>query len=269
MSGLATGVTGRERENLPLLRVNFGLGERVESLPVLREMDAVVFDFDHSLVEECSDLWVLEHLGQPGLRALEHLRDYIKVHPLRWNEGMQEAAGLLFRAGVPRAALEQAAAQIPVFPQMLATVNLAHQLGIACHIVSDANECWIGEFLKGSCFTCTGCSGNRVDYYRPASHTAHHIRERFASINTNPASFDESGQLRIGPHHPESATPHGCNLAPVNMDKCGVLRELGLTRDRDAEREATDSAQNQHKKGRVFYVGDGSGDLCAALALGS
>ena len=102
-------------------------------------MTAVVFDFDHSLVEECSDLFVLAQLGRPGLTSLEHIRDRLKASQ-GWNVCMQEALELLFLAGVSRTSIEQAARRIPVFPHNLEIIRLAHEIGYACHIVSDANE---------------------------------------------------------------------------------------------------------------------------------
>ena len=89
---------------------------------------------------------------------------------------------------------------------------------------------------------------------------AHGLLGYFSSINTNPASFDASGRLCISPHHPTTAAPHGCKLAPINMDKCSVVRALGLAKPL--------SDGPAPSRPRVFYVGDGSGDLCAALSLG-
>jgi FMN phosphatase YigB (HAD superfamily) len=109
---------------------------------------AVVFDFDHSFIEECSDLFVLQHCGAPGLRALEYIRDELK--PGQWNDAMITAADMLFRDGVSKECIQRAAHSIPVYPQHIAIARLCRRLGFALHMVSDANEVWIRELLKGA-----------------------------------------------------------------------------------------------------------------------
>ena len=68
-------------------------------------------------------------------------------------------------------------------------------------------------------------------------------------MHTNPAAFDEAGRLRIAPHHDAGAPPHGCARCPPNMCKGAIL------------------AAAVPSGARVFYAGDGSGDVCPALAL--
>jgi hypothetical protein len=92
----------------------------------------------------------------------------------------------------------------------------------------------------------------------------HGVEDMFSTINTNPAEFQADGSLFIGPHH-DAPVPHGCDLSPVNMDKCSVLRALGLTSQPATAAPA--AAATADRRG-VFYVGDGSGDLCAVLSLG-
>ena len=65
---------------------------------------------------------------------------------------------------------------------------------------------------------------------------------------TNPAYFDETGRLRIGPFHLKA---HGCNRCPSNMCKGKVIDNWVTTKSYS----------------RIIYVGDGSGDYCATLSL--
>lgn len=135
-------------------------------------MAAVVFDFDHSFAEECADFWILEQLGRPGVESLVYMRDRLKADPLVWNKCMQEITDILFRAGVSRPAIEQAARRIPVFPHHVAVIQLAHQLRMSCHIVSDANEVWINECLAGTCWLCRESLHKTGNALPPSQRTA-------------------------------------------------------------------------------------------------
>ena len=73
----------------------------------------------------------------------------------------------------------------------------------------------------------------------------------FASVHTNGAEWD-GHRLRVTPHQASvSSGRHGCQLCPPNLCKGNVLDSMLL--------DGT----------RIAYVGDGSGDVCAALRLRS
>ena len=72
------------------------------------------------------------------------------------------------------------------------------------------------------------------------------LRPLVASVVTNPAAFDAAGRLRVAPY---ARAPHGCARCPPNLCKGAVLDGL-LPRG-----------------ARVFYAGDGGGDVCPALRL--
>ena len=105
---------------------------------------------------------------------------------------------------------------------------LSKQPGIELIIISDSNTVFIDSILK-----------------------SHGIDSYFKKVYTNPAKFNPDGLLEIQEFHANNA----CDLSPSNMCKEQILRDhiksMGVNRS----------------ELRVVYLGDGSGDFCAASCL--
>lgn len=192
----------------------------------------VVFDYDWSLVNDDSDIFVFKQL-HPEL--LLELRDrYMHV---QWTQLIDE---LLVRLAEERPALtaseiRQTLARIPVQPRMLDAVRLAaEEHGARVHIVSDANTVFIQSMLEH-------------EGIAPLVHEVH----------SNPAFFEAAddsetkNRLRVERYHGAHLEPHGCPHCQVNMCKGQIL----------------DETRAQQVFTHVLYVGDGKGDFCPATRL--
>ncbi|TYZ69305.1 hypothetical protein PybrP1_003933 [[Pythium] brassicae (nom. inval.)] len=192
----------------------------------------VVFDYDWSLVDDDSDLFIFRQL-HPEL-LLEIRERYLHV---QWTQLMDEVLLRLARERpeVSAAEIRDTLARIPVQPRMLDAVRLAAQEhGARVHIVSDANTIYIQSLLERAGIA-------------PLVHEVH----------SNPAFFDETGELksrlRVERYHGAHLEPHGCPLCQVNMCKGRIL----------------DETRAQQTFTHVLYVGDGKGDFCPATRLSS
>lgn len=197
----------------------------------------VVFDYDESLVDVDSDLFVFREL-HPAL--LEELRD--RYMHTQWTQLIDE---LMLKLSVEKPALkaqdiEQTLARIPVQPKMLDAVRLAAQShGAVVHIVSDANTMFIQSMLN-----------------------AQGLAPLVSEVHSNPARFDEtigddgvtavhSSRLRIEWYHARHLEPHGCPHCQLNMCKGRIIART----------------LSQRRFDHVLYVGDGKGDYCPATKL--
>jgi len=195
---------------------------------------AVVFDYDLSLIDCNSDTFVPAALSPP---LLDHIRARHREGAL-WTSLMAEVLRMLHAGGAARADIERALERMPVWPETLALVREARARGHPLDIVSDANEVYIAHFLEH-----------------------HGVRQAFSRVVTNRARFTADGLLEVAPYHDEAALgPHGCARCPPNLCKGRVMDALGHS---SAAGGAGGAA-----RAPVVYVGDGGGDVCAALRLG-
>lgn len=125
---------------------------------------------------------------------------------------------------------------------MIAAVKIAKEKGCVLHIVSDANTFFIEAILES---------------YKQTSF--------FTEIHTNPARFDETGRLLIERYHnnhkreakylyeghEKLVSIHDCVKCNVNICKGKILRNL----------------REKYPQKKIIYIGDGSGDYCAATEL--
>lgn len=198
----------------------------------------VVFDFDHSLVNDDSDIFIFKEL-QPAL--LLELQD--RWPHTQWTQLIDE---LLQRLALERPELSaddirQTLARIPVQPRMLDAVRLAvESYGAELHIVSDANTVFIESMLEH-----------------------HGLAPLVRKVHTNPSHFETldgsaadnaktaATCLRVERYHSPQIPPHGCPHCPVNMCKGRIL----------------DAIQRDRAFTHVLYVGDGKGDFCPVTHL--
>ncbi|KAH9303631.1 hypothetical protein KI387_008035, partial [Taxus chinensis] len=122
---------------------------------------------------------------------------------------------------------------VPLHPEMMRAIKSAHALGCDLRIVSDANLFFIKTILEH-----------------------YDLLQYFIEINTNPARVDEDGRLRIFPFHSYTAVPHGCQLCPANMCKGAIVDGIRKSFPPDSKK-------------CFIYVGDGRGDFCPSLKLGT
>lgn len=256
---------------------------------------AVVFDFDQSMVDDNTDTVV------PGVLAadmLEYIRD--RSRTVQWTALMADVATQLSRRGFGRADIERALMTTPVQEGVWDSVRLAKARGLRVYIVSDANEVYINTILEGH-----GVRG-LIDGVH--TNPARFVPVAAAAATVSIAAADGSGGivasasaatelLLIEPFVP-ATTPHGCPLCPVNMCKGAILDAMGLSKPRHpatsgggddsgnadsgsvggaaaAPTAASSDASSSFAAAaaaappRVLYVGDGGGDFCPCLRLGS
>ncbi|XP_026172038.1 probable phosphatase phospho1 [Mastacembelus armatus] len=189
----------------------------------------VFFDFDETIINENSDDAVVHAL--PGQQLPDWLKSsYREGH---YNEHMQKVLAYMADQGVSKDAIRSAVEKIPPSPGLLTLLQYlqSHQHDFELVVVSDANMYFIETWLEHA--------------------GVHHL---FQKIFTNPASFDTRGRLMLLPFH-----SHTCSRCPENMCKQVILREYLAAQQKECG--------GSHYQ-RVFYIGDGTNDICPSLALG-
>ena len=188
----------------------------------------VVFDFDHTLVDDNSDPWVLQLLRKAELEVSKMRRS-----GTCWTDCMQRGFRLLHQSGITRETIRERLELIPLTDSMKQTLHLlSSRPRNDVIIISDSNSVFIDIIL---------------------SH--HGLSRMFKAILTNPAHFDADGLLCVSYH---CRIPHHCHRrCPPNMCK-------GLILQRFLQESKSEGTCYE----KVVYIGDGRGDFCACLGLG-
>lgn len=163
----------------------------------------MVFDFDHTLVDDNSDTWVIRCLpGQTLPAALKN--SYRKGH---WTQFMCRVMNYIGEQKVSPDRVRSEMETIPFTAGMtdLLTFISDNKSSIDCIVISDSNTMFIDWILCASGFQ------DAVD-----------------QVFTNPAEFNESGCMEVRCYH-----SHDCNQCPVNLCKKKVL-EVYLSEKCDA-----------------------------------
>ena len=184
----------------------------------------VVFDFDHTFIDYDSDDWMM--LVRPELTStlLKHKRDTDC-----WTDFMGYVFEQVHQAGCTKEEMLEFVTRLVPFQGLAEALEAIEKAGSRAIFISDSNTVFIEAILHKQ-----------------------GLRHYFSDIITNPAHFDESGQLRIQHCHAHSCPK--CTHSP-NMCKGTLLREY-----------LSAHGTNSH----VIYIGDGEGDVCPSLtALGS
>ncbi|XP_035381324.1 probable phosphatase phospho1 [Electrophorus electricus] len=189
----------------------------------------IFFDFDETLVDECSDDAMVT--VAPGGSLPGWLKD--TYQPGKYNEYMQRVLAYLAEQGVTPATICNTIERLPPCPGIPALLRFLmscppEDFEVVC--VSDANTVFIESWLESLGF-----------------------RPLFLRIFANPAHFDDSGQLQLRPFH-----AHNCLRCPVNMCKAELVQQY--IAQRVCERGG------RHYQ-RILYVGDGANDFCPSLTL--
>ncbi|XP_037553551.1 pyridoxal phosphate phosphatase PHOSPHO2 [Nematolebias whitei] len=153
----------------------------------------VVLDFDHTVVDDNSDTWVLKCL--PGQTLPDCLKNsYRKGH---WTEHMGRVMSYIGDQGISPERVRGVMETIPLTSGMaeLLTFISKNKSTIDCIVISDSNSIFIDWILKA-----TG------------------LQEAVDLVFTNPAWFNESGFMEVECYH-----SHDCDKCPVNLCKRRVL----------------------------------------------
>lgn len=162
----------------------------------------MVFDFDHTVVDDNSDTWVIRCL--PGQTLPDSVKkSYKKGH---WTEFMGRVMNYIGDQEVSPDRVRSVMETIPFTAGMtdLLTFISEHKSTIECIVISDSNTMFIDWILQAS-----------------GLHTA------VDQVFTNPAQFNELGYMEIQCYH-----SHDCDRCPINMCKKKVL-ELYLSERSD------------------------------------
>ncbi|KAM8806534.1 PHOP2 phosphatase, partial [Eudromia elegans] len=156
----------------------------------------LVFDFDHTIIDENSDTWIVKCAPEKKLPS-ELRNSYCPGH---WTDYMGRVFAYLGDSGVREDEMRRAMTAVPF------TAGMADLLGFIgenkevfdCIIISDSNAVFIDWILKAA------------DFHRV-----------FDEVFTNPAAFTSTGYLTVQNFH-----AHQCAKCPKNLCKKKVLEEF-------------------------------------------
>ncbi|CAH1237921.1 PHOSPHO2 [Branchiostoma lanceolatum] len=162
-----------------------------------------VFDFDHTIINDNSDTWVLKLA--PGGKAPDGLRQTYR-HGY-WTEYMENVFKYLHDNGTMPDEILDTMGKIPYTDKMQHVLKFigSNSAKFDCIVISDSNTVFIETILK-------------------AGGVQHAVNNMF----TNPAHFDKSNCLHVKPFH-----KHACKGCPVNMCKKTILLEYIGTQAQD------------------------------------
>ena len=156
------------------------------------------FDWDHTVVAENSDLWVMDMA--PSLRLKERIKELRATYNC-WTDLMEYVMKELHCAGCSKEQIEDYVGQMELISGM---ESIFKQIGECSSadlvVISDSNSIFIQSVL------------------------AHHgLLGAVKSVHTNPAHWDESGRLRI-----RRCMSHCCVICEKtpNMCKGTILYQL-------------------------------------------
>lgn len=168
----------------------------------MKKKALVVFDFDHTLVDGNSDMWVI------GCTPEQSLPAWLKnsYQRGRWTEYMGRVFTYIGEQSVRPDAVRELMRTIPFTDGMieLLTFICQNKSDMDCIIVSDSNTLFIDWILEA------GGVASAVD-----------------SVFSNPASVDPRGYIEVRCFH-----SHSCEHCPVNMCKQKALTDF---RERQAD----------------------------------
>ncbi|KAF3686939.1 putative phosphatase phospho2 [Channa argus] len=162
----------------------------------------MVFDFDHTVVDDNSDTWVVRCL--PDQKLPDSVKtSYRKGH---WTEFMGKVMNYIGEQEVSPDRIRNVMETIPFTAGMtdLLTFILENKSTVDCIVISDSNTMFIDWILHAA------------GLHRAVDH-----------IFTNPAKFNELGYMEVRCYH-----SHDCSRCPINLCKKKVL-ELYLSEKSD------------------------------------
>ncbi|XP_025902828.1 pyridoxal phosphate phosphatase PHOSPHO2 [Nothoprocta perdicaria] len=156
----------------------------------------LVFDFDHTIIDENSDTWIVK--CAPGKKLPSELRN--SYRPGHWTDYMGRVLAYLGDSGVREEEMRRTMVAIPFtagMADLLAFIGENKGL-LDCIIISDSNTVFIDWILEAAGF-----------------------RKVFDKVFTNPAAFTSTGYLTV-----QNCHAHHCAKCPKNLCKRKVLEEF-------------------------------------------
>ncbi|XP_035213334.1 pyridoxal phosphate phosphatase PHOSPHO2-like isoform X2 [Stegodyphus dumicola] len=187
----------------------------------------VCVDFDHTLVDCNTDLWMKALANGEGIP--EDIENLSKV-PNGWTTYMRELFKYLHKKNVTKEDYINRLAQLPMVDGMKdLLLEIYENGGSDIIILSDANMFFIQCFLHQQ-----------------------QLNSVVSKVFTNPAEFDSDGCLHIK----EFQNQNSCSRCPPNLCKGLVLQNY-------VSQKMSEGIQFC----RILYIGDGHNDVCPALKL--
>ncbi|XP_053554387.1 pyridoxal phosphate phosphatase PHOSPHO2 [Bombina bombina] len=186
----------------------------------------LVFDFDHTIINDNSDTWIIQCAPEKKLpNGLQN--SYEKG---KWTEYMGRIFTYLGEQGIKEDDMKRIMIAIPYTPGMTELLQFIAQKKdfFDCIIISDSNTIFIDWIL-----------------------THANVQNVFDKVFTNPAAFDQVGNLTVHNFH-----IHNCSKCPKNLCKKKVLEEF-----------VAKQSQNGIQYTKTVYIGDGGNDLCPITFL--
>lgn len=155
-----------------------------------------VFDFDHTIVDDNTDIVARKLLKN------EQIPDSTKLlyRSSGWTVYMQEIFKLLHKYNISQTSVKHAIAQIPAVPSIPELIKtMVDKLYFDVIIISDSNSVFINDWLVA----------NNLDKY-------------VLSVFTNPAKYNDSGLLEIKMHHVQDS----CKLSTINLCKGMIMEDF-------------------------------------------
>ncbi|CAM9273152.1 unnamed protein product, partial [Phaeothamnion confervicola] len=176
----------------------------------------VLWDFDYTLLADANtDTLVVDKLA-PDLAP--EWRKMLRAG-VSWTECVDRQLAALHARGFRRDDIACAVASVPIQPEMLAAIDVAHAAGATQAIVSDANVVFIGDVLAKHGIAdrfSGGCDSNGGG--GDSSGGGSDISGGGGGVHSNGAAYTDDGRLTVTPYQPADE-PHGCTLCPVNICK--------------------------------------------------
>ncbi|KAL9877990.1 pyridoxal phosphate phosphatase PHOSPHO2 [Glossina fuscipes fuscipes] len=185
------------------------------------------FDFDYTVVAQNTDTIIRDLL--PAKENTKELHSIIETKG--WTDYMAEVFRLLHSHGIKSYDIIEGIKKIPEVPgfvRLLKRLRQNHNFDLI--IISDSNTIFINEWLK-----------------------YHGLEDKINRVFTNPAHFNEAGQLIIKPYHHQTE----CRMSAVNLCKGKVLEHFLIEQN----------LRENISYDRVVYVGDGNNDICPVIRL--
>ena len=187
----------------------------------------VAFDFDHTVIDDNGDLYV-SNLCPDG-KIPQNIKDKFSLKG--WTDYMGAIFKYLHGNGVTEADLKSCIEEIPLTEGMDELFKYLAAEHFEVIVISDSNS----TFIKYSVDKHN--LGNTVNVN---------------AIYTNPATYDETGCLKIDWFHRQD----WCDLSTENLCKGHIL-------DSHIAKRKEENIVYDY----IVYVGDGTNDLCPALRL--
>jgi len=216
----------------------------------------VAWDFDHSLVDDNTDTYVVERLT-PDVH--QQMRARYSDIP-QWTDLCRWTFREMARVGVTREKFEACLATLPCFKENVEAVKLiASTVNADQVIISDSNTVLIDVVLRAQ--GIAECFPEGKVFTNPASWIEMDVQQQDSD---NTATKGDCHEVLDVDWFQDRSSPHSCPWSPPNMCKGDILDSV---RANLTGASATAVAGNADNEITTIYVGDGQGDLSAVLRM--